>query len=58
MTTVKELLDESIEQQINEQRIIFVREAAIRIYAADQEQTMGHAWRVAQRLWDNKPDNC
>jgi anthranilate phosphoribosyltransferase len=58
MTTVKELLDDVTEQENNEQRIIFVREAAIRIYAANQEQTMAHAWGEAQRLWDNKPEDC
>lgn len=58
MTTVKELLDEQIEQQENEARIMFIREAAIRIFATRQSLDVRDVWRSAQRLWDNKPNGC
>lgn len=56
MTTVKELLDEEIEQQEEQERIMIIREAAIRIYA--NVDNVSEAWRKAKWLWDNKLEDC
>jgi hypothetical protein len=63
MTTPKELLDDVTEQEINEQRIIFVREAAIRLtsayYALNlKDQDFKSIWIAANGLWYNKPEDC
>jgi hypothetical protein len=64
MTTVKELLDESIQHQINEERIIFVRDVAARILTSRMHLNQWHSrdfkdiWQAAERLWDNKPEDC
>ncbi len=47
----------------NEQRIIFVREAAIRLTAAYYSmglstEELKSIWVVAQKLWANKPEDC
>ena len=56
MTTVKELLDEQIEQQEEEERIMFIRKAAIQIYA--NVDNVSEAWHKAKWLWANKPEDC
>lgn len=58
MTTIQEELDEQIAIQKNCERIEFIREAAIRIYAAHQAMESRDAWRAAKWLWDVKPDDC
>jgi hypothetical protein len=64
VTTVKELLGDVAEQEINEQRIMFVRDTAARILTGRMHLNQWHnsdfrnIWEAAQRLWDNKPDDC
>lgn len=64
MTTIKELLDDVTEQEINEQRIMFVRETAARMLIGRnldfpwEPRDFKQIWRLAQLLWDTKPEDC
>lgn len=64
MTTPKELLDDVTEQEINEQRIIFVREVAARMLIGRnldfpwEARDFQEIWRLAQMLWETKPEDC
>jgi hypothetical protein len=56
--TAQELLDEQVAIQEDCERIQFVREAAIRIYASHQGMDSRDAWRAAKWLWEVKPEDC
>lgn len=56
---VNELLEEAYETQENDERVLFIRDAAIRLRCVhiigipDRD-----CWAAAERLWAAKPENC
>lgn len=58
MTTVPNLLAEQTEDMVDDQRIIFIREAAIHIYSLNRGLSTRDAWVEAERLWETKPEDC
>lgn len=57
-TDAQELLNSIKADEENEQRIMFVREAAIRIKAFNKNMDSRDVWRSAEWLWECKPEDC
>lgn len=55
---VRELIDQVEKEGLLVERAQFLREAAIRIQAANVNASASSCWYRAMLLWDAKPEDC